>query len=279
MRFHLIQELRGASMKKGEKSQFIKNQLTSLRKIPELHKQLKSIDKSLEKLYPVTIVENDTFFVFDLDSKGENYEFKQEYPTPMKMPSSILAAFALDFYNMKPSAIVTKGAFNNLEGYVFIFHEFVHCYQWEKCEYDIRKVLEIEKIYKSDGNFMWEITHPFPYEDHNFINKTMELDNFDKSKDLNNFIKYHMYMRKHLSSIDFEYMIWQEWKEGYARYIENKIRKEIGLNLNINNLQAPFSRVCFYEIGSSYVDLIINFREEFLINLHELFYKMINCEI
>jgi len=28
---------------------------------------LKSIDKSLEKLYPVTIVENDTFFVFDLD--------------------------------------------------------------------------------------------------------------------------------------------------------------------------------------------------------------------
>lgn len=266
-------------MEKGEKSQFIESQLTSLRKIPELHKQLKSIDKSLLKLFPVTIVENDTFFVFDLDSKGKNYEFKQEYPTPMKMPSSILAAFALDFYNMKPSAIVTKGAFNNLEGYIFIFHEFVHCYQWEKCEYDIRKVLEIEKISKAEGNFMWEITHPFPYENPNFINKTMELDNFDNSKDLSNFIKYHRQMRKHLSSIDFEYMIWQEWKEGYARYIENKIRKEIGLNLNINKLQPPFSRVCFYEIGSRYIDLIINFNNEFLINIDELYYKMINSKI
>jgi len=152
-------------MEKGEKSQFIESLLTSLRKIPELHKQLKGIDKSLERLYPVTIVEDGIFFVFDLDSKSENYELKLEYPTPMKMPSNILAAFTLDFYNMKPSAVVSKGVFDNLEGYAFIFHEFVHCYQWEKCEYEIRKNLEIEKISKAENNFMWEITHPFPYKD------------------------------------------------------------------------------------------------------------------
>lgn len=47
-------------------------------------------------------------------------------------------------------------------------------------------------------------------------------------------------------------MIWEEWKEVFARYIENLIRDRIGINIDTNKLQAPFNRVCFYEIGSKY---------------------------
>lgn len=70
-------------MNREEKKQFIAKQVTSLSKIHELHKQLKDIDGSLSQLYPVTIVEDDTFFVFDLDVTGKKYELKLEHPTPM----------------------------------------------------------------------------------------------------------------------------------------------------------------------------------------------------
>jgi len=36
-------------------------------------------------------------------------------------------------------------------------------------------------------------------------------------------------MRKYLKNHDYEYMIWQQWKEGFARYIENKIRNTLNV--------------------------------------------------
>lgn len=263
-------------MNKDEKKQFIAKQVTLMSKIHELHKQLKVIDGALSQLYPVTIVKEDTFFVFDLDITGENYELKLEYPTPMQIPKGVLAAFPLDFYNMKSSAIVSEEVFDSLEGYVFIFHEFVHCFQWENCEKELRETLGIQKKAREENDIMWEITYSFPYENSNFIEKTMELDNYFSTRDYNSFLNYHKEISEHLNQIDFEYMIWQEWKEGFARYIENLIRDRLGINRNTNKLQTPFDRVCFYEIGSKYIDLLLDMNTGLKGNIKDLYYRMCN---
>jgi hypothetical protein len=260
-----------------EKNEFLERQLSALQKIHELHEQVKDIDLSLSKLYPVAIVKNDTFFVFDLDTTKEKYEFKLEHPTPMLFPKGVLASFPLEFYNMKPSAVITEDAFETQEGYAFIFHEFVHCFQWENGETEIRANLKIEQKSKEENNYMWEITHPFPYENSSFIEKTIALDNLFNTKDYNGVCKYYKEMNQLLTEIDFEYMIWQEWKEGYARYIENQIRDRLGLNKNINILKTPLERVCFYHIGSRYIDLLMNTDTNLKGNIKDLYYRMVSA--
>ncbi|MEW6049180.1 MAG: hypothetical protein AB1609_22375, partial [Bacillota bacterium] len=56
-----------------------------------------------------------------------------------------------------------------------------------------------------------------------------------------------------LAHPDREYMIWQEWKEGYARLVENRLRRLWNLPENHAGGVPPFSRVSFYESGSLYI--------------------------
>ena len=58
-----------------EKKRFIDKQIHSLSQINELHKRLKDIDDSFAKLYPITIVNDDVFFVFDLNETA-NLQWK-----------------------------------------------------------------------------------------------------------------------------------------------------------------------------------------------------------
>lgn len=263
-------------MNQERKNHFIKKQVTSLNKIHELYNQIKNLNRSLERLYPVTIVDDNTFFVFDLDVRNEKYEFKLEYPTSMPIPKGVLAAFPLDFYNMKSSAVVSEEAFENLEGYVFIFHEFVHCFQAENCENELRATLEISRKSREENNYMWEITYPFPYDDPIFIKKTVELNDYFSEGDYISVFKYYREIKEHLNKIDFEYMMWQQWKEGFARYIENLIRDRLGLNRNTNKLQPPFDRVCFYEVGSKYIELMLNINSDLKGSIKDLYYRMCN---
>ena len=69
-------------------------------------------------------------------------------------------------------------------------------------------------------------------------------------------------------------MIWQEWKEGYARYVENLIRKSLEMQMNSNALRLPFYRVHFYEIGSKYIKILIEKEKGWDNNIVELFYRM-----
>ena len=73
-------------------------------------------------------------------------------------------------------------------------------------------------------------------------------------------------------------MIWQEWKEGFARYIENLIRGRLGINRNTKELQIPFNRVCFYEIGSKYIDLLLDINIDLRGNIKDLYFRMFNVE-
>lgn len=38
-------------------------------------------------------------------------------------------------------------------------------------------------------------------------------------------------MKDTLTTPDYEYMVWEEWKEGFARLIENRIRNNLELKL------------------------------------------------
>jgi hypothetical protein len=48
-------------------------------------------------------------------------------------------------------------------------------------------------------------------------------------------------------------MCWQEWKEGFARKIENDIRQRFKLELNNSGRFAPFDRIVFYYGGEQFI--------------------------
>jgi hypothetical protein len=56
-------------------------------------------------------------------------------------------------------------------------------------------------------------------------------------------------LRRVLPEEDYDYMVWQEWKEGLARFLENRIRVRLGLAENNNGLEGSLSRVSFYAAG------------------------------
>jgi len=136
---------------------FIERQISYMNEIIKMHNIVKNIHVSLKKLYPVTIVKDNYFFVFDINEIGNKYEFKLKTQTPMPISGNILASFSLDFYDMKPSAVISENILENQENYIFIFHEFVHCFQWENGEIDLRKDLKIEKQEMEKNNYSWEI--------------------------------------------------------------------------------------------------------------------------
>ncbi|MDR1469988.1 MAG: hypothetical protein LBT00_11925 [Spirochaetaceae bacterium] len=278
-----------------ENMSFIEKQLVSLEQLCTLHKEIQDIDKSLEKLGPVAVVENGFYFVFDLDQAGEKYEFRMEYPVEMELPQSVRATFPLGFYGNKSAAVITEDAFETLEGRITIFHEFVHCFQSEEGSWELKMTLDSAREAYENQNYQWELNHPFPYTSEIFIIKTEELDNDY------NIGAYHKEMKAALSEKDFEYMIWQEWTEGYATYIENLIRERLGVHtINIpltlqgyatylENLAREtgvtidpihsFDRSVFYEIGNRYIAALIQNDAMLKGDIKTLFQKMINCEI
>lgn len=256
---------------------YLKNGLgkydNKLEELIKLHEKIKHIDISLSKLYTVAIVEKNNFLIFDIDDKTGKYFFVKTHPTPMPIPKGIKAAFTLEFYENKAAAVVSDDTFDNLEGYIFTFHEFVHCYQM-KSEIKLKSNLKVYKEAMESEDYMWELNYPFPYEDSYFKVKTKELDNYFKESKVSKIKEYFSQMKNYLKTTDFEYMIWQEWKEGFARYIENEIRTEFGVKKNSGKISEPFNRVSFYEIGSSYIDFILKHNIDLGENIEELFYEM-----
>jgi uncharacterized protein YceK len=259
----------------AEKAKFIERQLASLEQICALHKEIKDIDRSLEKLGPVAVIENGVYFIFDLDleQSGEKYEFKMEYPYDRGDAKGIRAAYILPFYGNRMAAVISEEAFETADGRAQIFHEFVHCFQFGEGSWDLRMTLAVAREAWEKRDFMWELNHPFPYADDYFVNKTRELDNgYDIGK-------YHSEMKAKLSEKDFEYMIWQEWNEGYARYIENLVRERFRLQKISTPLTPPLERVIFYEIGSRYIETLIRNDPGLKGNIKALFHKMVNGEV
>lgn len=249
-----------------------------LQKIFEVQDKIKDIHPFLGKVFPIAIAENDRFFVFDTDSSGRRYVFVKKAPTPMPVPKGVRAAFTLECYKNKVACVISGEIFDSLEGYVMIFHEFMHCHQWEICDPKIKQNLGVAQKALSKKDYMWEINYPFPYDNSKFTKiyslflKALEENNYD------GIFKYRSQLKQILSKDDFEYMVWQEWKEGFARFIENQIRGRLGLKENHYGIEKPFHRISFYEGGSRFIEFLSKQKPESLVEIEKLFYEMLNGE-
>lgn len=246
---------------------------TSLQKIVEMHKEIKSFYKVLEKLQPIAIAENNYFYIFDV-SENSDYKFIKKIPVNFPIPKGIRAAMPIESYDFKCVCVVTGDAFDRIEDRIVIFHEFVHCSQFNSVELKLKENLDIYKQAMEKQDYMWELNYSFPYANDEFVNTYSEFLNVLDKQD-STAIKY---IRKSLKNMlykkEFEYMTWQEWKEGYARFIENRLRTHYNLKINDYGKEKPFSRITFYSGGSKFIDYLVA-KELSLENDLELLYKYI----
>ena len=243
-------------------------------RLTELHSGIKDLHPLLEGLYPVAVVEGEVFYVFDVLEKDRSYELVKTARPPMIVPEGVRAAFPLDFYDNTMACVVTGEVFDDLSGYATIFHEFIHCAQMATCELELKARLSVAQEAEAADNYMWELSHPFPYADETFeevyalfLERAAEGDKAAVSR-------CRAFLREVLNAQDYEYMVWQEWKEGFARHIENKVRAKLELELRVSQAVPPFDRVTFYEGGARYISLLIAEDPELEKDIKALFQRM-----
>jgi hypothetical protein len=203
--------------------------------------------------YPVVIVDNGFFNIYDVPSRGSEYQYIKSVPVEMPVPAQVRAAFPLTEYAGECCCVVSPDVFKTLDGYVSLLHECVHCYQYMTCETELKNMFEIAQKAQKDGNYMWEIDYPFPYNSTKFQEVYTKLLEIHQQSDETIVRNVRDSLFTGLGKMDREYMIWQEWKEGFARYLENKIRVRINLPENQNGKELPFDRVVFYTGGAAYI--------------------------
>ena len=248
---------------------------TSLQKLFEIQDRINNIHPLLKKVYPIAIVEENYFLIFDTDSSGKKYVFIKKSFTPESLPKRITAAFPLECYGNKTACIITGEIVGTLEGYVTIFHEFVHCYQCEICEQKLKQTLQIAQRAMVKKEYSWELNYPFAYNDNKFIERYSLFLNALKEIKLNEIFQIRNQLRQILGKDDFEYMVWQEWKEGFARFIENHIRIRLGLKENFYGIEKPYHRITFYQGGAWFIEFLGKYEPELLLNIERLFHKML----
>jgi hypothetical protein len=248
--------------------------LTSLQKIFQVQLDIQDIHPFLDKVFPIAIVENERFYIYEPDESRKCYRFSGEMPTPMPIPAGVRAAFPLNSDGSRMACVVTGDVFDSLDGYVTIFHEFVHCQQFETCEQQIKQTLSVAQKALAAYDFMWEINHTFPYNDSAFIQAYAQFLVLTPGSDPAAIRDTRQELKNLLAPDDYEYMTWQEWKEGFARWIENLIQRRLSLPENHGGSQLPFSRVTFYAGGACYIDHLYRWFPGIKTDFENLFLRM-----
>lgn len=239
--------------------------------IPLKHR-VDTLHPALEKSYPIAVLQDEQLNIYDVD-QGK-YRFIKDVSVPMPIPQGVRAAFQLQDYGGRIACVVSSDVFDSQEGYVTLLHEFVHCYQYETCEQTLKMTLDIAQKAMEVDDFMWEINYPFPYTGRDFIRpyghfmEALAVGNMVGVRDSRNQLKAYLCLH------DFEYMIWQEWKEGFARWVENRIKHLLQMPENTRGAQLPYDRVVFYAGGAALVEFLATHEPACVQNLPRLFEKM-----
>ena len=247
--------------------------LNQLQKIFELQANIQDIHPFLEKLFPIVVAEDGQFLIYDAEPHLRRYALVQKTATPMPIPQGVRAAFPLESYQSRMVCVVTGEVFDHLEGYSTIFHEFIHCQQAECCEQRLKQTLEVARQAQAAHDPMWEINHPFPYAAPGFVQLYQAFLGDPTFSDMEK-IRHHLL--KSLARQDYEYMLWQEWKEGFARAVENRVRRRLGLPENRGGKELPFSRVSFYAGGEHFIEILEKRDSAVWIDIEALFERMIH---
>lgn len=224
-----------------------------------------------DTLYPVTVGEGQSLLVHVFDADAGAYQPVFWATAPMPLPPGVMAAFPLEPLNGKMSCVVTPQIFAYDDGNIIIFHEFLHCRQFETVEPGLKASLSVAREAMQSGNYMWEVQYPFPYTDPQFVETYQGQLAAQNVEDI---IPLRRRLKETLKLQDYEYLLWQEWKEGLARYIENQMRSAAGLALNNNGSQPPFERVSFYAGGAHLIDLLAQQKPELLQDMKDIFAEL-----
>ena len=247
---------------------------SAMHRVMEIQGEIKDIHPLLSLVHPVAVLEEDHLYIFDVDTSDWEYRFQSKEPVPFPMPKGIRASFPLSCYEGKPACIVSKDVFDSLDGIIMIFHEFIHCGQYHTCELRLKETMEIARIAAENNDYSWELNHPFPYEDTVFVsNYTSFLDALSRN-DQEAINEYRARLKRGLTQVDFEYMVWQEWKEGFARLIENRIRSRYGLPPNEYGKDQPYHRITFYYGGAEYIDYLGQHESDLFDDVESLFQRL-----
>lgn len=240
-----------------------------LNNLVSIHSKVKEIHTSLKKLYPVAIIDPDKnkLIIYDVNSSGK-YEYITEGKVEFSLPKKVRASFPVDFYDSKSCCVVSEDIFEEDNGFVTFFHEFVHCYQYEYCETEIKESLSIVEKY---DNSYWELEHPFPYDSKLFKKSYVNIIESIKMKDNDKLKREFEELKIKIKKQDYEYMIWQIWKEGFARFIENDIRSKYDLQENDNGKKAPYNRISLYYLGDKLISFLKETNDKALNDIKVLF--------
>jgi hypothetical protein len=136
------------------------------------------------------------------------------------------------------------------------------------------KLKENLKIYKTameQKDWMWELNYPFPYSKKEFSELYAILISTLSRNDSNSVKEIRKKLRLQLSEEEYSYMTWVEWKEGFARWVENKVRNKFGVKENHGGGIEPFTRTTFYEGGSQFIEHIFNSNPQNVQDLEKLY--------
>jgi hypothetical protein len=268
--------LRGCAQESPERAQIEIRYRRALDRLVQLRLRLQHLHPFLNHLYPVVVAEGQHLFAFEPDAAGQRFQLTADGPAPMPIPNGVRAAFPLELLGGRPACVVTGEVFDSLEGYATIFHEFVHCRQMELGEMQLKQGLRVYREAMSRSDPMWELNHPFPYNDRSFASLYSEFLTAAEQVESERVDGLRVQLRELLALTDYEYMVWQEWKEGMARLIENMVRSELKLPANRGGLEPPFTRVAFYAGGEAFIRFLTGSRPEWLTEIDQLLDAMLN---
>ncbi len=221
-----------------------------------MHERIKDMNPLLADLHPVAVLDGDSLHIFDTDSTGTSYGYQRTEPAPFPMQKGIRASFPLSCYGNKPTCVVSPEVFDSREGYATVFHEFVHCAQALSCENSLKQTLHVARAAFAAKDYSWEINHSFPYTDSAFAGAYSRFLSGLRDRNPDAVFAAVRELKRSLKPDDYEYMVWVEWKEGLARYFENKIRTLYSLAPNRAGRDRPYDRVCFYSGGEGLIGFL-----------------------
>ncbi|MDF2651870.1 MAG: hypothetical protein K0Q73_7675 [Paenibacillus sp.] len=244
------------------------------KRLKDLQIRVNHVHPLLHNYYPIAIVEEGNINIFDYNKNNKQFVLKHVEKDYMNIPMGVRAAFPLECYENRSVVVVTGEVFESIANQIIVFHEYVHCYQFETCEMKLRSQIELAQRSVNTKDYFWELQYPFPYEDTEFVKYVNDLFKALVANDRKELCILRQEIKAYLTSEQVEYMVWQEWKEGFARYIENVIKREMGVKENHFGVNQPYSRPLLYETGSCMAGFLYRNKINDLQDIEELYFIM-----
>lgn len=247
---------------------------SSLDRLFALQDTIRDIHPAFETLYPVAIVSDGRFHIYEPDPGKRAYHPVMEAPVRIPLPAAVRSAVPIDSWGNRMTCLVTPDIFGERTGYAVIFHEFVHCYEWETCELRLKRPLEIYRRSMQRKQFMWELQYPFPYTDPDFERDYAAMLSALETGDTERVVSIRRALKERLSPVNWEYMTWQEWKEGTARFLENEVKTRFNIPPNRGGADPPFTRVSFYVGGELLIRMLDESDPGLSRNIEALYHRL-----